>query len=68
MLKKLLHAGACRNTRLKPRFHLVRRAVITAFWNSAVIAAEIPWVGLTSKNSPGDAQLCMVGLISFTKA
>ena len=39
---------------------------MTAFWNKAVIAAEIPWVGLTSKKSPGDAQLLMVGLISLT--
>jgi hypothetical protein len=29
--------------------HLVRRACCTAFWNSAVIASEMPSVGLTSK-------------------
>ena len=35
------------------------RASATAFWNSAFIASEMPWVGLTSKYRPDDAQLCM---------
>ena len=38
-------------------------ASATAFWNSAFIADEMPWVGLTSKNSPGDAQLPMLRAI-----
>ena len=35
------------------------RASATAFWNSAFIASEMPWVGETSKYRPDDAQLCM---------
>ena len=32
-----------------PALQLVSLACCTAFWNSAFIASEIPWVGLTSK-------------------
>jgi hypothetical protein len=32
-----------------PPAQLAMRASATAFWNSAFIAAEMPWVGLTSK-------------------
>ena len=44
--------------------YLTRRAVITAFWKSAVIAEEMPCVGLTAKKRPGEAQLCIFGLMS----
>ena len=37
----------------------------TAFLNSAVIASEMPWVGLTSKYKPGEAHFSMFLPISL---
>jgi hypothetical protein len=44
---------------------LLMRASATAFWNSAVMASEMPCVGLTSKYRPGEAQFCMLVAISL---
>ncbi len=41
------------------------RASATAFWNKAFMASEMPWVGLTSKYSPDDAQLLILEAISL---
>jgi hypothetical protein len=47
----------------KPASHCVRCAVAMAVLNSCVIAAVISPFVVTEKNNPGDAQLCMLGLI-----
>ena len=47
----------------KPASHCVRCAVAMAVLNSCVMAAVISPFVVTEKNSPGDAQLCMFGLI-----
>jgi hypothetical protein len=40
---------------------------MTACLNSAAMASETPCDGLTSKNSPGDAQLAIFWLIELAK-
>jgi hypothetical protein len=45
------------------RLYCVRRAVATVCRNRACMAAEISWSVLTWKNSPGEAQLCMLPAI-----
>jgi hypothetical protein len=47
----------------KPASHCVRCAVAMAVLNSCVIAAVMSPFVVTEKNNPGDAQLCMLGLI-----
>src|SRR5262249_45069393 len=59
ILERIQHLGACRHHRA----HLVRRAVCTAWVNSAVMAAVMSSSVLTEKYSPGDAQLCMLAAI-----
>lgn len=52
------------NPTRRPGFgHCVSRAVVTACWNNACIAAVMSPSVVTEKNSPEDAQFCRLGPI-----